>query len=263
MGTQLIIVFDLDETLGYFVELGLFVDTLELFFNRKISDDELNELMDLFSEFIRPKMLNILNYLIIQKKQNKNLKIMIYTNNQGPNFWAFRIINYFENKLGNVIFEKIISAFKINGKRVEMGRTSHVKSYKDFINCTKLPNETKICFIDDTYYSKMEHENVYYINVRPYKNCLPFDEMASRYYDYKKIKIDRKLFISEMVKYMNEYNFIYEEQSIYEYKLNNIISKKIFYHIQNFINLKISEKTQSNRRKKRKIKKNRTQKKKH
>ena len=35
-----VIIFDLDETLGYFVELGIFIDCLEEFYNKKIENKE-------------------------------------------------------------------------------------------------------------------------------------------------------------------------------------------------------------------------------
>ena len=67
---------------------------------------------------------------------------MIYTNNQGPKSWAESIRDYFHNKLKYEIFDQIIGAFKVKGKQIEIGRTSHYKSIKDLINCTKLPEET-------------------------------------------------------------------------------------------------------------------------
>ena len=46
------------------------------------------------------------------------------------------------------VFEKIINAFKVNNKIIEHNRTTHKKTYNDFINCTILPENIKICFID-------------------------------------------------------------------------------------------------------------------
>ena len=68
---------------------------------------------------------------------------MIYTNNQGPRSWTVKIKGYFENKLKNRIFDQIIAAFKVNGKRVELQRSSHSKSFDDFIKCTKMPQKCR------------------------------------------------------------------------------------------------------------------------
>ena len=49
-----IVVFDLDETLGCFIELGMFWNSLENFYGYKLSDNEFNKLLDIFSDFLRP-----------------------------------------------------------------------------------------------------------------------------------------------------------------------------------------------------------------
>ena len=77
-----IVVFDLDETLGYFTEFGIFCDCLNNYFkNAAYSNTNFNELLDLYPNFLRPKIMNILRYLKGKKKENKCYKVMIYTNN--------------------------------------------------------------------------------------------------------------------------------------------------------------------------------------
>lgn len=69
-----IVVFDLDETLGYFVQYGIFWDCLNSYLLQK-SSAKLNQLdqpdfdttLDLYPEFLRPNIINILDYL---KKKN-------------------------------------------------------------------------------------------------------------------------------------------------------------------------------------------------
>ena len=121
-------------------------------------------------------------YIVKQRNQGNCDGIMIYTNNQGPKEWAEIISNYFSYKIGQKVFDKIIAAFMIRGKKVEPGRTSHDKSYADFINCTKLPKNTQVCFIDDVEHPEMEHKNVYYINVKPYENMIPIEQGIYKYY---------------------------------------------------------------------------------
>ena len=67
-----IVVFDLDETLGYFVEFGMFWDTLKHYYKNKnfnsgkepvFNQHLFNKILDLYPEFIRPNILNILTYL--------------------------------------------------------------------------------------------------------------------------------------------------------------------------------------------------------
>ena len=64
-----IIVFDLDETLGYFTQLGIIWECLI----NEIDNNLLNffNTLDLYPEFLRPNIFNILNYIKKKKKQKK------------------------------------------------------------------------------------------------------------------------------------------------------------------------------------------------
>ena len=79
-----IVVFDLDETLGYFVEFGIFWDSLTLYaskyLNKELNQDDFNSVMNLYPEFFRPNIMNILSYLKNKKQSKECQKIMIYTN---------------------------------------------------------------------------------------------------------------------------------------------------------------------------------------
>ena len=175
--TQKIVVFDLDETLGYFSQFGIFWNVLKRYIHSKpllsekvkIDQTLFNNILDLYPEYLRPNIINILTYLKKRKIQNHCSKLMIYTNNQGPNEWASYLQGYFEYKMGGYnLFDQIIRAYKVGNERVEFYRTSHDKSHEDLVNCTKIPDTTQICFLDDVFHPKMENPNVYYINVKPY-----------------------------------------------------------------------------------------------
>ena len=85
-----VVVFDLDETIGHFEELGRFIDGLSALHENKqfvhsyhkdafdhITQKHFNEILDLYPEFLRPKILNIFKTLVKLKKKNKNLKVAI------------------------------------------------------------------------------------------------------------------------------------------------------------------------------------------
>ena len=150
-----IVVFDLDETLGNFIELGIFWDALENYHGHKLPYEHFYKLVDTFPEFLRPNILDIVKYLTDQKKAQKCHSLMIYTNNQGPKRWARMISGYFDSKLGIKCFDRIIAAFKVRGKRVEMLRSTNEKSYDDLIKCSKIHSDTQICFLDDQYHPLM------------------------------------------------------------------------------------------------------------
>lgn len=229
-----VVVFDLDETLGYFGQFGRFCNLLDDFYkNSNKSYSIFNELMDLYPEFTRPNIMNILKYLLQKKKENKCQAVMIYTNNTGERKWAEHIKGYFEHKLHSKIFEQIIAAFKINGKIVEINRTSHDKSVDDFIRCTKLPPDIEICFIDDLFHPKMSTDNVYYIHVKEYKHLLPANEMVTRFLN-SPLSDDIKN--KDEFKNFSMFNFKYNilEKNKHEQDIDIIVSKKMLEHIKEF-----------------------------
>ena len=230
-----IVVFDFDETLGHFSELGYFCEGLERYFNTILDDKDMFILLDIYPEFLRPSILPILNYLKIQKKGGNCDKIMVYTNNQAPKYWVETIIRYFEKKLNsNNLFDRIISAFKIGNEHIELGRTSHAKTINDFYNCTKLPKNSEICFIDDQYHPEMAGDNVYYIYIKPYKYTLYSDEMIDRFFNsYLSKNInDKDDFRKFMTNFMKGYK--YEDKSEEDYEIDRIVSKKIIENLQHF-----------------------------
>jgi hypothetical protein len=267
--TSKIVVFDLDETLGYFMEFGMFWDALKAYIKHKqvkISIDQklFNTVLDLFPEFLRPNIINILNYLKKKKKQNHCDKLMIYTNNQGPIEWANYIMKYFEEKIDYKIFDQIIAAFKVHGKRVELCRTTHMKTHADLIKCTKLPEDTQICFLDDVFYPDMSNEKIYYINVKPYIHDLEFTEMINRLLNSGILGaegIDPTYCREFMLEYMKKYNYIYVGKNSETQNVDKIVSKKILHHLHIFFKMKPIGPNTHNKTKRTKSFKNKTLKK--
>ena len=116
------------------------------------------------------------------------------------------------------------------------------KTLNDLIRCSKLPDNTQICFLDDTYYPNMKNDNVYYIKVKPYIYDLSFDTLIQR---FAKSDIGKKIlktsdetetFVSFMNSYMLQFQFLYVNKSDEEYEIDKIVSKKIMIHLQTFFN---------------------------
>ena len=241
-----IVVFDVDETLGYFVEFGIFWNSIIAYkihqkIDYELTQNDFNKILDLYPEFIRPNIISILNYIKHKKMSKECSGVMIYTNNQGPKQWVMNIKEYFEHKIKYNLFNHIIAAFKVNGKHVELCRSSHDKSYGDFIKCSKIPCDVQICYLDDTYYPNMNAENVYYIKVKPYTHDLSFDEMIHRFVnsEYSETFIsNKKDFIEFMKAHINKYHFTYVTKPINEYDVDKIITKKIMMHLQGFFSKK-------------------------
>ena len=271
--TSKIVVFDLDETLGYFMELGMFWDALNAYIkykkiNQSINQELFDSILDLYPEFLRPNILSILNYLKKKKEKKRCNKLIIYTNNQGPIEWANYIIKYFEKKIDYKIFDQIIAAYKVQGKRVEICRTTHMKSHSDLIKCTKIPDGTQICFIDDVYHPKMANDNINYINVNPYIYDIDFNDMIDRFINSNILSNDNNdetaITRTFILNFMKKYNYIYIKKTNDSQNIDKIISKKILYYLDQFFKKK-NIKIQTNKTKKQKNNniKNKTLKRKH
>ena len=142
-----------------------------------------NELIDMYPEFLRVGILNILRYIKTKQELGVCLPIYIYTNNQCDDInWIYKLIEYFESVLfARQLFARPIFAFKIKGKRIERGRTSHEKTYSDFVRCSMLSTSHNICFIDDAYYKKMKNHRIYYIQPLPYIHPLSKSNVIDRF----------------------------------------------------------------------------------
>lgn len=239
-----IVVFDLDETLGYFSEFGMIWEAVSSYIlknnllpNQDQEQEELkfNNLLDLFPEFLRPNIFSILEYLKKKKIKSKCNKLILYTNNQGPTEWAKSIIKYFEMKLNYKLFDQIIGAYKVNGKQVEMCRTTYSKTHNDLLKCTKLPKNTEICFLDDIYHPEMDNENIYYINLKAYKHDLSFSEIIKRLIKSELINIDdENNFKEEISKKLIRYHYTPRYKTNDEQKIDVIISKRIIHLLKDF-----------------------------
>jgi hypothetical protein len=229
-----VLVFDLDETIGSFHEAAILWKIIE----SELQSD-FNTLMDLYPEFLRYGISQIIEFILNKKKIGKCDKLYLYTNNINSPVFPNLISEYLKHKLNseNNVFDKIIGAFKINNKIIEHNRTTHKKTYNDFIKCAVLPENVKICFIDDKYYSKMENEKIYYIQPSPYYHNLTNKEIISRFSnsvfnsDENMNKINSILNIPHI-----DYN--YEDYMIqYKNKENKKIYKKIMYYVKEFFYL--------------------------
>ena len=239
-----IVVLDVDETLGYFVELGRFCDALTTTAWNNDSTAQyahFNHLMDAFPELLRPNILDLLQFLKMKKETNECCGVMIYTNNRGPREWVEHIIEYMESKLGAQLFDQIVAAFKVNGKIIEMCRTTHDKTYEDLLRCTKLPSNVEVCFLDDQMHPQMEHGQVYYINVKPYVHHIAAHTMIDRFIQSPALrstinmaKVDE--FQHRIAKSMQQFQIVHVPKDPMEQEIDRIISKKIMEHLNEFFN---------------------------
>lgn len=159
------VVFDLDETLGYFTELGIIWSCLETVYNAS-GQESFNELCRVFEkEYFRPGIFKAMRFL---KEQGNDVRVVLYTNNTGSVKWLKLLLSYIEERSGGgEIFHKIVPGYR-PGMKGPHARTSFNKTYSEIIRCADIPSDAKIIFFDDLKHEKMLHPNVTYINVRPF-----------------------------------------------------------------------------------------------
>lgn len=227
-----VIVFDLDETLGSYSDLNIIWE----YFKYNIS---FNTLLDLFPEFSRYGIFSILEFTYQKKINGQCDKLFIYTNNKCSYEFVELISKYFSYKLGitdGELFDQIIRSFKVNGKIVEVFRTTQNKTHDDFIRCTLIPPKTQICFIDNSYFNEMENKRVYYIQPMSYHHGIFKEEIIKRLTYFANKPILDKL-------YDNLYAFpqdIFEKNKGYfetKKNIHKIVAQKIMYHIKDFFYL--------------------------
>lgn len=235
-----VLVFDLDETIGSFTELNILFNTLQYILQ---GDNilSIHNLLDLYPEFFRNDIFQILQYVYKKKKIGECNKIYIYTNNQSRSQNVSNIIEYITNKIskGEKLFDQIIYAFKINGRIVQVGRTSHNKNHDDLLRCTLLPKKTAICYLDDFYFDEMKKEQIYYLQPKPYFHGLSSYNILQRLFNskYSSILSEYKKLIEDhfFARCIKNNSFLEKnsrtKQIIEE---NNGITKKMLYHVRNF-----------------------------
>ncbi len=239
-----VIAFDLDETLGSFTDLEILWSALQ-HFTQEYTPINFNQLLDLYPEFLRYGIIHILEFLLQKKKMGHCKQIYIYTNNQCNPPWVDFISEYFTYKLNEKtnIFDKIIRAFKIGKERIDLDRTTHSKTYSDFIRCTLLPETTEICFIDNVEYKSMEKDRVYYIQPYSYYHHLSTHEIIQRFitspiiYNVKGGH-NTQLIHQSIADYFIYRNHITNGNSILsDLKRDILVSQKIMYHLKEFFYL--------------------------
>jgi hypothetical protein len=202
--SEKIIVFDLDNTIGFFEQFIYILNCLSE------PDISYNYLFDLFPECFRPNIFEIFTYLLQQKKNCKIKGVLLYSNNNND-FFVKKVIEYIHYKLNDTLFDCVIT-------KEHPYRKIKVKHYDDLIDCSNgiITFFSKICFIDDKQHLSMITEQVFYIRCENYTFYVPSKEV------YKRINIILPSYKKKPCLNLNNYKRI----SIFIYnKILQFISK--------------------------------------
>jgi hypothetical protein len=158
-----ILVFDLDETIGAFAELSKHM--LSLTGKYVYSYNLFEHMMDSNHLYLRPGILELLEFVVTARRLLSNVRIVLYTNNQSPE-WVEYAVHYLNKKLSIRVFDKVIDG------SVEK-RPTLVKSVDDFFRWTHYPKDSSLFFVDDQIHPKMLSKQVVYFRISPYSEPNP------------------------------------------------------------------------------------------
>jgi len=233
-----VVVFDLDETLGYFGEFSVLYNIISSYLKVPLSHRMVlfNTLIELYPEYLRPDIINILNYLKNKKKTGECKGVYIYTNNQGPVDWCEMIKLYLHNKIQYSLFDHVVGAFRVNGRVREVGRTSDSKITEDLIRCARLPDNSDICFIDNDEFEKMT--NVYYIKLNTYIYNLSMNVAVNRFlksYWGNNLISNKQHFVNYVNRELPKFKkYVYEYKPDGAYEMDIIATKQLMEFLEIF-----------------------------
>ena len=248
-------VFDLDETIGCFMELGILWDSLSSILGAEQDQNTFNKLCDLYPGVFRPNIFTVFSYLKHVKSRNNKVKVIIYTNNMGPKSWTTMIKNYIEHRLNAPgLFDDIICAYKIGNQIIEPGRRSHNKTIADLRRCTKATNDSTFIFIDDVLHEGMLDDSVTYLYIKPYVYHQKHSKIINSFIksDLGRTCIgdrDVRIFKADLMREMNARKFTVAGITSRKHRVDKIVTKQILVNLEGFFNINVPKRLTRKRRK--------------
>ena len=218
------IIFDLDETLGYFTQIYILTLRFQSLYDINLGDTDYHNLFNEFENIFRPGIFVLLAYLNALKKKYP-IKIILYTNTIMCDTFINHIITYINNKINikENIFDNIITLSSSCRKYL-------TKQFTDLHKCIKclatgyvfliIDNEKQIML--DKLYSKLMIVNSY-----------RYFYLVSNIWNsiHKQFNMKKKYYILDN-KFINGNNNI----ELYDICKNDVL--KLFPIINKFINIK-------------------------
>jgi len=149
------VVFDFDETIGYFEQI---IEMIK--HTKKISKIEVFDLFTLFPLVFRTNIFDIFHFIVRLKKEKKIKSVILYSNNNNDVFIDY-VISFIHKKLNYILFDLSISLNQTHNKN---------KNLLDLLNYSNglLTKKSSIFFVDDKEYDDMKMVKSY-IKCESYK----------------------------------------------------------------------------------------------
>tara|TARA_Y100000385_G_scaffold227001_1_gene237780 strand:- start:2067 stop:2723 length:657 start_codon:yes stop_codon:yes gene_type:complete len=183
------VVFDLDETIGYFAQVYKIAKAFEKNFTYKFEKHHILLLYKHFYNMFRPGIFTLLAYAQYLKEKY-NVQIILYTNTVMENIWVDSFLQY-SYEMVRLQFSNVIY---LNSKC----RSGVKKSTLDLYSCTaSLNNMSSIMIIDNKKHKHLLQKNIEYVVIKTYfylyENSLIWEKMHNIFNIPKKINIEKNI----------------------------------------------------------------------
>jgi hypothetical protein len=193
------VVFDFDETIGYFEQI---IEMIK--HTKKTSKLEVFELFTLFPLVFRTNIFDIFHFIVRLKKEKKIKSVILYSNNNNDIFISY-VISFIHDKLNYGLFDLSISLNQTHNKN---------KNLTDLLNYSNglLSKNSSIFFVDDKEYDDMKM-------IKSYIKCESYKYLYSESIIQNKLNIYLPILHDKII-----------SQSIY-----SLISKEIINKLRLFV----------------------------
>jgi len=227
-----LIIIDFDNTIGYFSQVIYLINIIEKTYSRKMTQDDINTLLRIYSNSFRPKIFEILKFIYELKVKNIIHALILYTRNKNERFVKMVLVFIEEYILQQAYNEKDMYMF--DDIVFSETKTKQLEPLLKMKNMSYNDEDLRLCFIDNMNYNYEEQSisniTVFFIECDNYKFYYTPEEIA-RNMDYEIYsKLNKKI----MYKYLKN---IYKNKKIMRnipFKIHTLNSLYIFNLLNNF-----------------------------
>lgn len=225
------IIIDFDNTIGYFSQIIYLINIVEKTYHRKMTQEDVNVLLNIYNYSFRPKIFEILKFIFEMKEKNIIHSLILYTKNKNEEFVKM-VLSFIELHISsnNANINTSIKLFDFiifsKSKIKDIEPLAKIKDIWDNI-------ETNFCFVDNTkqnYKTNSSEVTIYFIECDTYKYYYTHDEIIQKMNYEMYTKLNKKI----MRKYFKN---IYKSKKIPEnipIKIHEFNSHYIFNLLNNF-----------------------------
>lgn len=231
-----LIIIDFDNTIGYFSQVVYLINIIEKTYSRKMTQDDINTLLRIYSNSFRPKIFEILKFIYELKVKNIIHALILYTRNKNERFVKMVLVFIEEYILQQAYNEKDMYMF--DDIVFSETKTKQLEPLLKMKNMSYNDEDLRLCFIDNMNYNYEEQSisniTVFFIECDNYKFYYTPEEIA-RNMDYEIYsKLNKKI----VYKYLKN---IYKNKKVMRnipFKIHTLNSLYIFNLLNNFCFLK-------------------------